>query len=154
MMIHWTDDFSLIIPKKTGIKWQHQTAGVCCNQIFIEGIMIPLDRPSGYNIKERKHINYLELLTDANYTGDETADIWKKINTSLEFEYKIVKEPPKQPRQQEGLIWIKITKLKYPKKRSRKGIDNMINKGECKELDSKYKELIGKTIALIYPNCD
>jgi|APSaa5957512622_1039677.scaffolds.fasta_scaffold02970_2 hypothetical protein len=34
--------FGLIIPKKTGITWEHQCDGLYCNQLQQEGIFIPL----------------------------------------------------------------------------------------------------------------
>ncbi|MBU4116378.1 MAG: hypothetical protein KKG94_01390 [Nanoarchaeota archaeon] len=44
-MIIRTDknEFGLIIPQKTGIIWEHQCDGLCCNQLQQEGVFIPLN---------------------------------------------------------------------------------------------------------------
>ena len=156
MMIHWVGEFGLVIPRKTGIRWHQQTSGVMCSQVEIEGIFIPLDEPQEWDEKNQKWIKLLEGLTAANYTYayKQIASIWKRINLKLGFGYKGVDEPAGQPWTQEGIKWIKITKLKYPKKRGRAKINDIIHKRECKELEDEYKDLIGKTICLIYPNCD
>lgn len=154
MLTHWSDDFALIIPKKTGITWQHQTNGVACNQIYIEGLMIPLAEPRAWDTKWKTWVNYLNKLTNANYCHKDTSKIWEKINGELDFEYKDVDAPKGQPNIQEGIKWIFIKKIKYPKRKDKRKISGIIHKRDCKTLDEEYKDLIGKTVALIYPNCD
>ena len=38
-------DFGLLLPCKSGVTWEHQTDGVLCNHIFIEGVFLPLPTP-------------------------------------------------------------------------------------------------------------
>ena len=146
MITYWSNEFALIIPQKSGVTWQHQTDGVCCNQIYIEGIMIPL-------IPNNEEL--LNKLTTANYNYDKikVKQIWKEIDKSLEFEYKQIVAPEGWARTQEGLKWIQIIKIKYPKKKNER-VDKILYERDCKEIDDKYKDLLGKVIALIYPNCD
>lgn len=138
------------------VKWQHQTLGVRCNQIFIEGLMIPLSRPKEWNEKSNKWIDYLDQLTNANYAYDdqEVDKLWKKINELLNFRYKEIEPPRGQPSTQEGIKWITVTSVKYPKRKDNTKIGRITYEGEFKTLNEQYKDLIGKKTALIYPNCD
>lgn len=142
-------DFGLIVPKKTGIAFEQQTQGVCCNHVLIEGVYIPLHRPRCYN-PEHKHEapnwerdkpvkDLLRVLQQANYDSKENvvAKLWKEIQKSTGIYFEDVEAPNYEPRTQEGLRWIKITKLKY-------------NSGMYCDMSA----IIGMTVALIYPNCD
>ena len=153
MMTHWADEFSIIIPRKTNITWQHQTDGVACNQIFIEGLMIPIERPKEWNQTTREYIDWAKLLTNANYDYNykKVAKIWKKIDERLPFVYKEIEPPRGQPRIQEGIKWIVIKKIKYKKDKWNGGVSPDY---QNKELKNKYKDLLGKKVALLYPNCD
>lgn len=156
MLVRWVGKFGFILPQKSGIKWHQQTKGVCCNQVYIEGIFIPLDEPREWNDKKKKWMNYLEELTSANYIYNtkKVDEIWNKINNELDFIYKDIQSQKGQLYNQEGLKWIIIKKIKYPKLKSRKNIDRIMHKIDCERLNEEYKDLIGKKIVLIYPNCD
>ena len=133
-------DFGLLLPFKSGVVWEHQTDGVMCHHIFIEGVFLPLPAPQGL----------LSQLTTANYKHNEKKirRVWREIDKRLFFGYKKMEAPKGHPSNQEGIQWIKIT-----------GIKKVINgeKSEKREYErnkSNYGGLIGKTVALIYPNCD
>ena len=121
------------MPCKSGFIWQQQTDGVLCNQIFIEGVFIPLNKPRGDFSND-----LLKDLQQANYNGrSSTKDIWKRIKEAIHFDFEEVDAPNDLPISQEGLIWIKLTKFE-----SGWGHGDWV------------KAFIGKTMALIYPNCD
>lgn len=136
----YTHNFGIIIPKKNGIKWKQQTNGVCCNHIQIEGIFIPLHRPKKYvEGKDFKVIDLLNKLEEANYDYNykKVKSIWNEIKKDLFFEYEEIENPKRKPKNQEGLQWIRIIKIK-------KTIMDWNN----------WDDLIGKEVVLIYPNCD
>ena len=136
-------NFGIIIPSKSGVLWEQQTEGVMCNHIEIEGIYIPLDKP--FEIDNHKIINLLEKLKDANYRykHKEVESIWNEINEILPFIYEKIENSKGQPKNQEGLQWLKIIKLKHYKDKYRNEKNSNL-----------FKPLLNKKIALIYPNCD
>lgn len=129
--IHTYDfNFGIVVPCPTGFRWEQQTNGVMCTHIAIEGVFIPLPYP-------RKII---ERLQTANYYGidSEARKAWKSLKRwlkkNLYFEFEEVDFVKGYPPNQEGLQWIKITRY-----------DDQI--------DERFK-LVGKTVALYYPNSD
>lgn len=40
-----SNDFGLLIPRETGVEFRHQSGGMMCKQIDMEGVFIQLDRP-------------------------------------------------------------------------------------------------------------
>lgn len=131
--------FGIIIPKETGIYWRQQTKGVMCHHVDIEGIYLPLREPTEWTGDER--IDLLSELRNANYNhdADRRKELWEHIRNELKWEFEWV-DPPSDdyPNNQEALRWIKITKA----------------------YDGGYfwsqpgENLEGKTVALVYPNCD
>ncbi len=97
-------DFGLLLPFKSGVVWEHQTDGVLCHHIFIEGIFLPLPAPQGL----------LSQLTTANYKHNEKKimRVWREIDKRLFFGYKKMEAPKGHPPNQEGIEWIKITGIK------------------------------------------
>jgi len=133
-------NFGLVIPMKTDIFWEQQTNGVCCNHVQIEGVYLPLKEPRVYNQRTKRWRDLLDELTQANYryNHEGVARLWEIIKKVMaeDFEYETALPPQGQPSSEEGLQWIKITK----------------NQSEFNWND--FGSLVGKTVALIYPNCD
>ena len=129
-------NFGIVIPMETGVFWEQQTEGVLCNHIYVEGIYLPLEEPIYQNT------NLLRELQWANYEGktEKVQKIWKQIKKWMsEFkgiEWEEVEAPKDMPPNQEGLQWIKITRWHSP-------IPSW-----------SYPKLIGKVVALYYPNSD
>ena len=151
-------DFGLLLPCKSGVTWEHQTDGVLCHHILIEGIFLPLQKPNGALTisklgREQNDRDLLSRLTQANYDGggSENAEIrriWQEIDKALLFRYKKTEAPKGQPPNQEGIRWIKITGIK-------KVIGGYKLTVRTYEQNKRgYADLIGKKVALIYPNCD
>lgn len=123
-------NFGLLLPSKSGVVWEHQTDWVMCHHIFIEGIFLPLPLPmpmpmphgaplpsSGIPASAFEPNDLLLRLTQANYkgaSGDKTEirRIRREINKRLFFSYKRTEAPKGQPENQEGIQWIKITRIK------------------------------------------
>jgi len=132
--------WGLLIPSKNSFHWEQQTDGVMCHHVTLEGVFVPLDEPSEWDKEEKERIELLDELQHANYTYNEekVADIWKRIHEAVkrDFEFEEVDAPKGQPENAEGLQWVKITK----------GSD---------EFDWKnFKDLEGKVVCLVFPNCD
>ena len=125
-------NWGFLMPCESGFIWQQQTDGIMCHQIFIEGVFIPLERPKG-NFGN----DLLKELQEANYDGKSTKELWKRIKEAMHFNFEEVDAPEGMPISQEGLLWIKLTKFE-----SGWGHGDWV------------KAFIGKTMALIYPNCD
>jgi len=123
-------NFGIVIPYPSGFCWEQQTCGVLCEHVTIEGIFIPLPMP-------RRILVDLQM---ANYAGNrEKAErLWKEMKEWLRerenLEFEEVEAPEGQPRNQEGLQWIKITRWDSP-------------------IDDRHK-LVGMIVALYYPNSD
>ena len=105
-------NFGIIIPCKSGVIWEQQTAGVMCCHIEIGGVYLMLPNPVFHDKKKDRYVNLLCQLTMANYKHRNTADIWKKMDNELVFKYRKIEAPKRQPSNQEGLQWIVITKIK------------------------------------------
>ena len=126
----YAHDWGLLVPCPSGFLWEQQTMGVACHHVAIEGVFIPLKEPN----------DYLAKLRIANYEGKSTKIIWKKIKETMKqwenLDWQEVEnpDPSRFPDNQEGFQWIKI-------------IDWSSSMG-------RGKQLIGETVALIYPNCD
>lgn len=188
------DGIGVIIQMESGVVWHHQTNGVMCNQVYIEGVCIPwaeeletrerrprliddwfdyLDTENGRNetkvsIKPKSCRNYLcikdenghsmhyhgllEELVHINEHGhyednkchedrfQHEEELWKLIKEKLGVDWKVT-DPPSEdfPSNQEALQWVKITKVPpYDEFKSY----------------SNFEPLIGKVVALYYPNCD
>jgi hypothetical protein len=146
-------NFGIVIPMKTNVLWEQQTGGVSCNHVKIEGVYITLDYPGEY-----KWYSFLDELQNRNYKFKSTKDIWKKIKKQMPFEYEEIDAPKNQPFNQEGLQWIRVTKIKGPEKEDLKRYKGKDRQDEIKRVLKDRRErfgaLIGRKIALIYPNCD
>jgi hypothetical protein len=119
--------WGVILPSRSGVVWEQQTDGVCCNHVEIEGVFIPFRYPG----------DLLEALSGANYDGESTIDIWRKIKEEMYFDFVDIEAPKNNPRNQEGIRWIRFTKFE-----SGWGTGDWV------------RNLIGKDVCLIYPNCD
>ncbi len=103
-------DFGLVIPKETDIVFQHQTCGIRCSQVFVEGVFIKLPYP------EVQEIDLMHKLSIANYHFEEerAEELWKAIDEFLENKVDLVYEDIEAPegerydRNQEGMKWIRI----------------------------------------------
>jgi len=126
-------NFGIVVPCPSGFVWGQQTCGVMCHQVGVEGIFIPL--PLGNDMQ-----TILDDLSSANYSHKESMSrkYWKKMRASLKdwehLEFKVVKAPKGMPVNQEGLLWIKITRW-----------DSTIDERD---------HLVGEIVCLYYPNSD
>jgi hypothetical protein len=128
-------DWGVLVPTHGGFVWQIQTGGVLCNQVFIEGVFIPLGRPR--ELDEKQPVDLLDLLQDANRGYRDTTDVWARIKAAMHFDFDVVGAPDGEPESDEGLLWVKFTKF-----------DDGRGHGAW------VKQLIGRTVVLIYPNSD
>lgn len=123
-------NFGFVLPMHTNVYWEQQTNGVCCNHVHIEGVFIPLPMPN----------EILGRITQANYSYNEPsvckgwADLHKHLKEHEGLEFEEVEAPIHNPENQEGLVWVKITRW-----------DSCIGHGVG---------MVGKIVALYYPNCD
>lgn len=142
---HW----GIIIPGNTGVWYEQQTCGVCCNHVKIQGSFIPLEFPKKFyhTKKQFRKRDFLLNLTSANYNGTDTDKIWKEIDKEMGWQYETIEAPEGQPMNQEGILWIKFTKFPIP--RDKDGI-----RYSWDSWSEMRKYLIGKPVCLIYPNCD
>jgi hypothetical protein len=121
-------DWGVLIPRQCGVVWEIQTNGVMCDHVNIEGVFIPLPRP-----KECKR-DLLEELRDTNYHYRDVEDVWERIKAAMHFDFEVVKAPLGEPPNQEGLTWVRFTEFE-----------------DGWEHGAWVKQLIGRTVALIYP---
>jgi len=142
--------WGFIIPKDTGVIWQHQTDGVCCHQIFVEGVFLPLHDiaymkkhkvpNSGPFHKERRSL--LHDLAELNYHNKDNSGLWTEIQeeSGIKFQFIENKDVPKPPlpRNIEGIQWVIVTE------------EISENSGNILKL-GKY---VGKPLILVYPNSD
>lgn len=142
----YSHNWGIIVPAKTGIWYEQQTCGVCCNHVKIQGSFIPLHTPHYFKIGNYKSM--LEDLSEANYKGHNTDKVWKKIDEQMHWKYEIIEAPEGQPHNQEGILWVKFTNFSIPKDKNGKEDPRYDSWSEMGEF------LLGKTVCLIYPNCD
>lgn len=136
-------NWGIILPCKSGVSWEIQCDGVCCHHVEIEGVFIPLGRPylqynpfDNSSFTRRDPQDLLGSLQQANYTyrKKDVKKIWKEIKKAMHFDFEDVDgDPPSR----EGFKWIKFTKFEP-------------GWGHC----GWVEQLIGKTVVLVYPNCD
>ena len=118
-----------------------------CRHVYIEGVFIPLRKPrrwvwseetneyGGRDLKELTPL--LPLLQEANYSYRDTSKLWEEIREDMHFDYEEIEAPEGQPHNQEGIQWIIL-----------KSFETGWGHG------SEVLGLIGKTLCLVYPNCD
>ena len=136
----WAHDWGFLIPCNSGVVWQQQTGGIMCYQVFMEGVFIPLHEPHEFDPENPEvNKNLLRELEDANYRYKPTEDIWRRINASMHFDFEEVDNPKpgEYPDTQEGFMWIRLTKF-----------EPGWGHGDW------VRDLIGRVMVLIYPNCD
>lgn len=140
----YASSFGIIVPGETDIIYVHQTAGVCCHQIYIEGSFIPFREPFEIDRSgdETERINFITLLSRMNYVGNNEEDfdysydeVWEKIREKIPFEYEEVNAPEGHPYSREALKWVRVT--------DKEG-------GAYDQLEN----LEGKVVALTYANSD
>lgn len=92
----------------------HQTDGVLCHQVEIEGIYCPLPEPYSFD----KDSNLVKILSEYNYDPERVEEynsvdqIWSDINDKLFFDYQEVNNLKLDyPTSSEGVKWIKITDI-------------------------------------------
>jgi hypothetical protein len=126
-------NFGFVLPMHTNVFWENQTNGVCCNHVQIEGVFVPL--PMEGEIRK-----ILAKIQDANYDykPKKVASAWielkKRLKENEDLEFEKVESPIHNPENQEGLVWVKITRW-----------NSCIGHGVG---------MVGKIVALYYPNCD
>lgn len=126
-------NFGFVLPMKTNVFWEQQTNGVCCNHVQIEGVFIPL--PMDGDIGK-----ILSKISGANYAFNDVevnkgwVELHKYLKKYEQLEFEEVEAPQGQPKNQEGLVWVKITRWQ-----------SYIGHGFG---------MVGKTVCLFYPNCD
>lgn len=142
-------NWGFILPSESGVYWEQQTNGLMCNHIYIEGVFIPLNKPRRFvwekhpteNLrgKLKEMIPLLPELQRANYKYDyeRAKELWVEIREEMHFNYEEIDAPEGQPRNQEGIQWIVLKEFQT-------------GWGHGTEV----LHLIGKTLCLVYPNCD
>lgn len=135
-------DWGFLIPCESGVIFEQQTDGICCHHIYMEGILIPLNKPceiTGTAADETLKVDcdLLTRLKEANYNGKPTKEIWKDIHDESHINFEFIHSPKGMPRNQEGFQWI----LYHGHE---EGWGNSFSLGPYKD----------KPIVLIYPNCD
>jgi len=128
--------WGVIIPCKSGVMWEQQTEGVSCCHVHIEGIYIPLKKPFLYP-KDKDPEDLLERLMEQNYNFYITDETWEDIKEAMNLEFIDIDAPMGMPPTQEGIRWIRIIKF-----------------GDDIGYIQDTKDLEGKEVVLIYPNCD
>lgn len=157
----YAHNFGFLIPCESGVVWEQQTDGVCCNHEKIEGIFIPLEKPreikdngkTGEEYKSRIS-ELLNVLAKANYDykpTKETDKIWDRIKSTMEIEWDETDAPEGMPCNQEGLQWIKLKRRPAPETRALGAYGIMITETDWY---SWINDIAEKPIVLIYPNCD
>ena len=131
----YAHDWGFLIPCESGVIWEQQTDGTLCHHVEIEGIFIPLQKPTTSYITYK--IELLANLLSAYYKGDDEVILkaWDEIKKVMHFDFDIIWD--KSPRNQEGLLWIKLTKFES-------------GHGHGKWVE----DLVGKELVLIFPNSD
>jgi hypothetical protein len=135
-------DWGFLIPCESGVIFEQQTDGICCHHVYLEGILIPLNRPcliTGTRKRNNLKVDcdLLKQLTEANYNGKPTKRIWRKIHDGSRIDFEFIDTPRGMPCNQEGFQWI----LYHGHE---EGHGNSFSLGPYKD----------KPIVLIYPNCD
>lgn len=133
----YAHNWGFLIPCKSGVIFTQQTGGVSCNQTELEGVFYPLKEPIERNDFGEEPTLLLDLLTHANYEYKATEKIWNRIKEAMHFDFEMVDAPKGMPYTTEGFLWIKLTKFE----------------GGWGHMDW-VTDLVGKTLVLIYPNCD
>jgi hypothetical protein len=136
-------NFGVILPRKTGVFWEQQTEGCACHHIQVEGIYYTLVTSNAVK-------KVLADIQDANYRFKPKLlkTRWQKLKNLLKeqwqtFTFEEVEAPEGQPKNQEGIQWIKIIHWKF--------YNGMISRMVAGD---NYYPFDGKVVALIYPNCD
>lgn len=145
--------FGVLIPEKTGFVFGHQTNGVMCHNVYLEGVFFPLKRPKKFYTEDESlperysylddewgNVDLLSALKYHNYmyNSEMVEKVWSDIKDEMRFEFEEVSRPSEDhPKTCEGLKWIKI-------------------KEEQEEyFDFRFGDnVIGKTVGLLYPNSD
>jgi hypothetical protein len=139
----YAHNWGFLIPCESGIVFTQQTGGISCGQRELEGVFYPLQKPREIKIPTMnqpgkcKTILLLPLLQKANYNYKKNGDIWKRIKETMHFDFEYIDAPKGMPESDEGFAWIKLTKFES-------GWGHM----------DWVEALVGKTMVLIYPNCD
>lgn len=137
------NQWGFIIPEETGVFYQLQTDGIACHHVSIEGIFIPLEELYDIvtvpkkNGKDWERIDYLKQIQDLHYkyrNEDEINKVWDIIKKKLGFDWE----------DEDGIFceegWKIITITKVPL--------------EDISWADDFRQLLGETVILAYPNCD
>jgi hypothetical protein len=110
--------WGFILPCESGAVWEQQTCGVCCNHVYIEGIMVPLGEVPFFPEKDynRDPIWLVSNLPEINYPGalrGSPQDLellqWDLIRKAYHIDFDFVDAPSEMARvahNQEGFQWI------------------------------------------------
>jgi len=135
-------NFGVIVPGRTGVVFQQQTDGCSCHQVYQEGTFIPIRKPMsmGKWDDEKGEIvgtwYPLSEIQEEYYNHGGRPGIlkllwkWVKKTTYLDFEF--IETPEGCVRSCEAFEWIRFTKIR----------------------DHMDKNLLGRDLVLVYPNCD
>jgi hypothetical protein len=102
----------------------------------LEGIYLPISDVVPDSVRGAL-VGLLKGLANANARGDDTGKIWRAIKGALPFEYREVDPRLSSLPNCEGVQWISILRMK----------------DDFEEMFA-FRYLVGKTIVLVYPNCD
>ena len=114
-------EFGLLFPKKTGVYYEAQTAGIMCSHPIIEGFFIPLD-PERYDEKRKARVNDWLTLADENYDGKGKLTL-RQLVKEYELPFKLLDKSPKSmlnfchagaEHNDEAWQWVEIKSVKKP----------------------------------------
>ena len=97
--------WGFILPCRSGVIWEQQTDGCCCHHVYIEGILIPLRRV--VDISKQPFEELVSQLSDLNYKGKSTKELWARIWSCSHIKVKPIDPPRGMPGNQEAFQWIK-----------------------------------------------
>ena len=100
-------EWGFILPCESGVVFEQQTDGCCCHHVYIEGILIPLNRP--IEVHDTTVVKLLAELPAVTYRSDAAKSIWERIKESSRIDFEFIKAPPGMPPNQEGFQWIQYT---------------------------------------------
>ena len=138
-------DWGFLLPCKSGVLFEQQTDGCCCNHVWMEGILIVLRDPIEIvgTGKEMKFNHPIQEIPELNYDpprnvySKKLSRTWERVRKASAIDFEFIDAPEGMPPNQEGFQWI----LYHGHE---EGHGNSFNINSWKE----------KPIVLIYPNSD
>lgn len=134
--------WGFILPLPTGVEFMVVTEGHAVDLIPIEGLFLPAPEPILWEAGERRDVlrDIVETNQDLSIDEEEReqrlAECWREIQEEFKVQFEEADSPPGYPPSVEGLKWIEVTDFK-----GTYGAQWLAN-------------VVGETIAIVYPNSD